>query len=210
MEPPSSADVAAWIRHARDGDPECRQQLFEAARLYLGLIARAQVEGWFRVKVDASDLVQQTMLEAHRDFSGFQGATEKEWFGWLRRILSHNVGDFVRRYRGTAKRRVGREVPFRDMEQTAAFGAPEPIADQTSPSQKFLQEESELRLAAALTQLPPDYHEVVMLRNLQHLPFEDVAKRMGRSRPAVQMLWMRAIRRLQELMTGGEKSDSAT
>ena len=48
--------------------------------------------------------------------------------------------------------------------------------------------------------MPPDYQEVIMLRNLQRLPFNEVAQRMERSRPAVQMLWMRAIRRLQEAL----------
>lgn len=64
--------------------------------------------------------------------------------------------------------------------------------------------DSELRVAAALAQLPPDYQEVILLRNLQRLSFNEVADRMGRSRPAVQMLWMRAIKKLQEEMGNDE------
>ena len=69
-----------------------------------------------------------------------------------------------------------------------------------TPSQEFLQLDNELRVTAALAELPEDYQEVIVLRNLQRLPFNDVADRMGRSRPAVQMLWMRAIKKLQAVM----------
>lgn len=190
--------VSELIERARRGDAEGRERLFELCRSYLGLVARCQVESWLRIKVDASDLVQQTMLEAHRDFGRFQGSSEKEWLAWLRKILAHNAADFVRHYRGTAKRQAGREVRFRDPADTLARGAPEPAAPGGTPSQEFFRLDNELRLTAALAELSPDYQEVIVLRNLQRLPFNDVAERMGRSRPAVQMLWMRAIKKLQE------------
>ncbi|MGI6414198.1 MAG: sigma-70 family RNA polymerase sigma factor [Thermoguttaceae bacterium] len=197
-EPPV---VSNLIRRARQGDAECRDRLFELCRSYLGFAARAQVESWLRVKVDASDLVQQTLLEAHRDFDRFDGASEQEWLAWLRKILAHNVSDFIRRYRGTAKRQVRREVPFRDPGASGpAAGAPEPAAPDRTPSQQLALVDDQLRVTAALAELAPDYQEVVVLRNLERLPFAEVAERMGRSRPAVQMLWMRAIRRLQEML----------
>jgi RNA polymerase sigma-70 factor (ECF subfamily) len=193
--------VSRLIDGARQGDAQCRDQLFELCRSYLGFAARAQVESWLKRKVDASDLVQQTLLEAFRDFDRFKGGTEQEWLAWLRRILAHNVSDFIRRYRGTAKRQVRREVSFRDLSDTGLMhGAPEPVAPGGTPSQEFLRVESELRVAAALAQLPPDYQEVIVLRNLQRLAFDEVAEQMGRSRPAVQMLWMRAIKKLQEAL----------
>lgn len=193
------------IEQARQGNAECRDRLFAACRNYLGFAARAQLESWLQVKVDASDLVQQTMLEAHRDFERFQGTSEQEWLGWLRRIMTHNMADFIRQYRGTAKRQVGREVSLAAAADTSfAPGVPEPAAPGATPSQEFMKLDSELRVAAALAQLPPDYQEVILLRNLQRLSFNDVADRMGRSRPAVQMLWMRAIKKLQEEMMSDE------
>jgi RNA polymerase sigma-70 factor (ECF subfamily) len=193
-------NVSELIERARGGDAECRERLFQLCRSYLGFVARSQVESWLRVKVDASDLVQQTMLEAHRDFERFQGGSEKEWLAWLRQILSHNAADFVRRYRGTAKRQARREIRFRDPADSRSSGAPEPAAPDATPSQEFLLLDNELRVTAALAELPPDYQEVIVLRNLQRLPFNEVAERMQRSRPAVQMLWMRAIRKLQEAL----------
>ena len=199
MSSDENRNVSVLIAEARQGDAGCRDRLFELCRSYLGFVARSQVESWLRVKVDASDLVQETMLEAYRDFERFGGTSEQEWLAWLRRILAHNAADFVRRYRGTAKRQARREVPIRgSRDTTMARGAAEPAAPCPTPSQAFLQIDTELRVAAALAELPPDYQEVIVLRNLERLSFNEVADRMDRSRPAVQMLWMRAIKKLQE------------
>jgi RNA polymerase sigma-70 factor (ECF subfamily) len=189
------------LAKARAGDAAAHDRLFAHSRDYLGFAARARVETRLRAKVDASDLVQQTLLEAHRGFERFQGATEAEWLAWLRRILDHNAADFVRRYRGTGKRQVGREVPLAGADSSAA-GCPEPSAGDESPSAAAVRHEGELALTAALAKLTPDHREVIVLRNLQRLPFDEVAQQMGRSRPAVQMLWMRAIQKLQEVMNG--------
>jgi RNA polymerase sigma-70 factor (ECF subfamily) len=201
MSEAEKSEITDLIQHARQGDAECRERLFAMCRSWLGFAARAQLESWLKVKVDASDLVQETMLEAYRDFEGFQGNSERELLAWLRKILLHNVADFIRQYRGTAKRQVRREVPIRDPGQTGPpHGAPEPAAPDGTPSQQFLQRDDQLRALAALEQLPPDYQEVIFLRNLQRLSFNDVAERMGRSRPAVQMLWKRAIEKLRDAL----------
>jgi RNA polymerase sigma-70 factor (ECF subfamily) len=191
--------VSELIRQARDGDAASRDELFRLCRSYLGLMARAQVESWLRVKVDASDLVQQTLLEAHRDFDRFQGRSQQEWLAWLRRILARNAADYVRQYRGAAKRAVRREVPFAT-ESGVRGGAPEPAAPIETPSEEFFQLEAELQISAALATLPPDYQEVIFLRNLQRLPFDEVARRMDRSRPAAQMLWFRALKKLRQAL----------
>ena len=107
------------------------------------------------------------MLEAHRDFERFRGGSEQEWLAWLKRILARNAADFVRRYCGTAKRRVGREVAFRHpADSTGAGGVPEPAADTATPSQEFLRIDAQLRASAALAELPPDYQEVIRAAEL--------------------------------------------
>jgi len=201
MSPSSKQDISELIRKARCGDAACRDALFGLCRSYLGVVAQAQIETWLRVKVDASDVVQQTMLEAHRDFERFAGESEKQWLAWLRGILKHNLADFVRYYHGTAKRQARREVPFRNpAASTMAHGAPEPAAGGATPSQEMIRMDNELRVAAAVAELPPDYREVITLRNFQRLPFSEVAGQMNRSRPAVQMLWMRALKKLEEAL----------
>src|SRR5437879_1103291 len=171
--PQAPADIRALLAAARAGDRAARDRLFAGCRDYLCLAARARVESWLRAKADASDLVQQTLLEAHRGFEQFHGGTEAEFLAWLRRILDHNAADLVRRYHATGKRHVGLEVPL-GVDGSASGGGFEPAAADDSPSNEAAKRESELALAAALAELSPDHREVIMLRNLQRLPFDEV------------------------------------
>lgn len=201
----SSINVGDLLQKARAGDEAARDRLFVACRNYVSIAARAEMASWLKAKVDASDLVQQTLLEAHRGLQNFRGTTEAEWLVWLRRILMHNAADFVRRFHGVEKRRAGREVALAAGDDSGGAG-PQLAGAEPSPSQVLLQKERQLQVADAVARLPEDYQEVVILRNLQQLPFDEVAERMGRSRPAVQMLWMRAIRKLQEVLNQEDNS----
>jgi RNA polymerase sigma-70 factor, ECF subfamily len=193
--------ICELLPRARKGDQQALDGLFAACRNYVRVIAQAHVESWLRAKVDASDLVQQTLLDAYRGFSRFEGASEAEWLAWLRVILQHNAADFVRQFHGAAKRQVGREIPLGPPPGDSADGSGmQPAADGETPSQLLVRKEEELRMADALMHLSPDHREVVALRNLQRLPFDEVAARLGRSRPAAQMLWLRAIQKLRELL----------
>ena len=199
MSANNDASVSDLLARARAADPQALDRLFDKCRNYIGLIARSRVESWLRPKVDGSDLVQQTLLEAYRDFGRFAGTSEGEWLAWLRQILEHNAADAVRKHVGTDRRDIRREIPFSSGSSSGL--APSILtAEGESPSQQVMREERELQLADALASLAPDHREVIVLRNLQRLAFVEVAVRMGRSRPAVQMLWTRAMRKLQETM----------
>lgn len=195
--------IRLLITAARAGDDRARDDLFRACRNYMAVIARTQVESWLRVKVDASDIVQQSLLDAHRGFGGFDGSEEGEWLAWLKQIVTHNTQDMVRKYR-TAKRAAGREADFGPDSQGFSLIDALP-QDVPTPSQALMAHERELQLADALSQLSEDHQEVIHLRSLQRLPFEEVAERMGRSRPATQMLWMRAVQRLEGLLAAVEE-----
>jgi len=202
----SGDTIGDLLALAREGDRGALDRLFAICRNYVTIAARTQVESWLQAKFDPSDLVQQTLMEAYRGFGGFHGATAGEWMVWLRRILARNATDLARHYGCTEKRQVRRESPLRNPFGDQRSGdLREPVDHGDSPSQLLLQHERELLLADALARLDPDHREVILLRNLQGLPFDEVAQRMERSRPAAQMLWMRAIQKLQTLL-----SDSAT
>src|SRR5438552_17803716 len=106
-------DPEQLLQRARAGDTSALGQLLEKYRSYLALLARLQIGRWLQSKVDAADLVQETFLEAHRDFPQFQGTTEAEWISWLRQLLATNLADLVRRYRGSQRRdvRLERQLP---------------------------------------------------------------------------------------------------
>ncbi|MGQ0633790.1 MAG: sigma-70 family RNA polymerase sigma factor [Planctomycetaceae bacterium] len=196
MTPSARVNVSELLRQARAGDAAARERLFEVCRNYVAVAARAEIASWLRAKVDASDLVQQTLLDAYRGLAEFRGESEIEWLAWLRRILQHNATDFVRRYHTIEKRRVGREVPI-EAGDDSQFRPLQLDDGGETPSQLVMHKELQLQVADAVAQLPEDYQQVIVLRNMQRLPFDEVALRMGRSRPATQMLWMRAIRKLQ-------------
>ncbi len=202
MNSANDSSIVEMLGRARAGDRQQLDRLFHACRSYLNVIARSQMESWMQAKVDASDIVQETLLEAHRDFARFQGTSAGEWLAWLRGILANNAADVIRKYRGTEKRQTRREVALQPPAGDSSGFAFDPADSIDTPSVQLMRQERELRVADAILNLSPDHQQVIILRNMQRLSFEDVAERMGRTRPAVQMLWMRAIRKLQEALGG--------
>src|SRR3954462_1863633 len=94
-------DPEQLLQEARAGDAATLGRLLELYRRYLALLARVQIGQRLRGKADASDLVQETFLEAHRNFARFRGTSEVEFVRWLRQILAANLADLFRRYLGT-------------------------------------------------------------------------------------------------------------
>jgi RNA polymerase sigma-70 factor, ECF subfamily len=181
-----------------DNDPPSVAAL-ERYRSWLGLLARLQVEPRFRAKFDPSDIVQQTMLEAVRGWPMFRGKSEAELAAWLRQILAHALAHEVRRFGGAQRRDIAREMSLEQAlaESSRRLGAALQ-GPESSPSERAGRHELELKLADALSRLPADYAEIVLLRNVEGLSHEDAAARMGRSVGAVRMLWVRALARLRE------------
>jgi len=177
-----------------------------AYEAWLRLLARNEIDSRFAGKFDASDAVQQTLLEAWKDWDNFRGDAEPQRLAWLRQILAHQLARLARHYAGTQKRDVTREISVEcasvehSLSQSAQrFDALLPAAD-PSPSQQAATNEQRLALARALESLPDDYRQVISLRNLEDLPHEEVARRMHRSPGAVRMLWVRALAALRDAM----------
>ncbi len=186
--------MVARLDALRQGDRGAVENALERYAPWLRLLARHEVESRFRARFDPSDVVQYAMLEAVRSFESFEGRTDAELTAWLRKILARALSHEVRRHKGAQKRDVGREQSLeRDLEEVSGRWNAALAARDASPSMEAVQKESSLELAAALERLPDDYREVVILRNLEGLEHEEVARRMGRSSGAVRMLWVRAL-----------------
>jgi RNA polymerase sigma-70 factor (ECF subfamily) len=198
--PPSDAIPESLLEQARAGDRAARGRLLELYRNYLRLMARSLINQPLRLRLDASDLVQETFLKAHREFADFLGSTEPELVAWLRQIMVRSLADQIKRHR--AKRRdYRREEPVEVLLDRSSLAIQEQLAAPvSSPSVHTSRREQAVLLADALEKLPADYREVFLLRNLERIPFETIAQRMGRTSGAVRMLWTRAIRRLTELL----------
>ena len=189
------------LRDAKAGDGAPLGQLLEHYRRYLALLARVQIGQRLQRKADASDLVQETFLEAHRQFPNFRGTTEAQFVQWLRKILAANLADLLRRYFGAQARdiRLEREIEGA-LDQSSVMLDRGLVSPLSSPSQQAAGREQSVLLADALAQLPDDYRDVLVLRHLEGLTFPDVAERMERSLDSVEKLWMRALVRLRQLV----------
>jgi RNA polymerase sigma-70 factor (ECF subfamily) len=177
----------------------------ERWRAYLLLLARLQVGPELRGKLDASDIVQETLLDAHRQRDAFRGHSEGEFAAWLRRLLACNLVDALRRLRAD-KRDAGREQSLEEaVERSSARLEAFLAAQQSSPSQQAERHEQAARLAAALARLPDGQREAVELRYCHGLGLADISRRLGRSTAAVAGLLKRGLHQLrQELQTTGE------
>ena len=176
-----------------------------AYRDYLRILARLQINGALRGKLDASDVAQQTILLAHARREQFRGGTEAEWLGWLRAILANVLGGVAREFE-TAARKVSREVSLEtELERSSARLESILAIDQSSPSTVAVRTEELLRLAEALVKLPDDQRSAVELHHLKGLTVAEVAVELGRTRPAVVGLLFRALKRLRDLLREGEK-----
>ena len=190
MSSTHSPDVL--LEQARAGDREALGGLLEEYREYLRLLARARVGRGLRTRLDPSDLVQETLLEAQRDFRQFLGRTDGELAVWLRRILARNLADQVKHHQ-SQRRDLAREQPLDPLIEQAHQAL---AAGLSTPSAQAARREQAVVVASALAKLPPDYREVIVLRHLEGRSFEEIATAMGRKSGAVRMLWMRALEKL--------------
>lgn len=194
-----AANPHMLIVEARSGSAEALGALLELYRHYLRLLARVEIGRRLQGKLDASDLVQETFTEAHRNFAIFRGDDEPQLMSWLRQILAAKVANLVRHYFGTQGRdiRLEQEVAGALDNSSMAWGQ-QLASSLSSPSQAAARREQAVLLADALSRLPDDYRDVIVLRNLEGLTFPQVAERMARSQDSVEKLWLRALARLRQ------------
>jgi RNA polymerase sigma-70 factor (ECF subfamily) len=191
------------LQQARSGDQSVLGAVLERYRRYLTLLARVEIGRRLQSKLDASDLVQDTFLAAHRHFDRFEGSQEGQFLCWLRQILAGTLANQLRRYLGTQARDVRLEESLAErLDQSSASLAGALPAPISSPSQQATRREQSVLLADALATLTDDYREVIVLRHLEGLTFPEVAQRMGRSVDSVEKLWLRGLRKLR-LALGG-------
>lgn len=197
----ASAEVGGLLQRATAGDEAALGSLLALYRRRLTSIARRQAIRRLQAKADASDLVQDTLLEAHRHIAEFRGTTVAEFSSWLRRILDGVVANHARHYLGTKCRdaRLERGLP-REFGAASANAPVAIAADITSPSQQATDREAALRLSRALDSLPSHYREVIVYRHIEGRSCAEAAARMGRTVESVEKLWVRALARLRSIL----------
>src|SRR5262245_9934004 len=172
----------------------------EEFREYLRLLARVHVGDELRVKLDPSDIVQQTLLEAHRKRNQFRGTTQAEMAGWLRQMLACTLADAIRAL-GRAKRDVARERSLEEaIDQSSKRIEAWLAAEQSSPSQCATRDEDSVRLAEALAKLPDAQRDAVTRRYCQGQSLAEISQQMGRTPAAVSGLLRRGTKQLRDFL----------
>ena len=187
-----------------DGTPQEAERLLESFRAYLRLLARLHLSPQLRGKLEPSDVVQQTLLQAYQALDQFRGRSKAECAAWLRQILARNLGQAVRDF-GRAKRDLAREQSLQAaLDASSARLDAWLAADQSSPSQRAERGEQALRLAQALEKLPEAQREALVLQHWQGLSLQEIGEHLGRSPEAVAGLIKRGLKQLRILMHESE------
>jgi RNA polymerase sigma-70 factor (ECF subfamily) len=180
-----------------DRDSDHGGEGLEVYRDYLCLLARFQLDSRLRAKMDPSDIVQQTLLEAHRDWDQYRGTTASEKTAWLRKILARNLADAIRRF-GRAKRDITLERSLEaSLGESSCRLEAWLAADRTSPSGQLDCNEQLMRLAGALAQLPENQRRAIELHHLKRLSLNELARELGRSEASVAGLLRRGLKSLR-------------
>lgn len=203
--PPDS--TGKLIAAAKSGDLEALGSLLEKHRDRFRFIVRQKLDSVLKQRIDPSDVIQQTFLEARQDFHSFQGAAPEQFVAWLNKILENNVANTVQFHVRTRKRSVLRESPDADRNQWTGF---DPLPGiQLSPSQIATQRELNNLLQQTIKQLPAAEGEAIRLRYLQDLPLDEISTQLNRSKQAVAGLLKRGLQRLRaQMKTEHKDSDS--
>jgi RNA polymerase sigma-70 factor (ECF subfamily) len=181
-------------------DPAEPTQGLENFRPYLALLVRRRLDDRFQGKLDASGVVQQTLLEAHQGLKDYRGKSDAELAAWLRRILVRNLTDEVRKL-GAGKRDLARERSLEAaVEQSSRNLGAWLAQEQASPSEQAVRQERILELAAALGNLPDDQRTAIELHHLEGCSLAEVGRHLERSKEAVAGLLFRGLKRLRELL----------
>jgi RNA polymerase sigma-70 factor (subfamily 1) len=190
------------------GDRERIGREIAGYRDYLLLVADRAMSPTLKTKEGASDLVHEALLAAHRASGRLQVRTPIELRAWLRKLLLNRVAHAARRYLGTEKRRLARELSLDgDLDRAAISDAL--AMDQDSPGTVAAHREQEALLRAALDRLPERMRQAVLWRHHEGCGFDQIGDRLGCSNVAARKLWLRALGRLQrEFSCGGERPAS--
>jgi RNA polymerase sigma-70 factor (ECF subfamily) len=183
---------------------ESHGQAPERFRAYLRLLARLHLDPRLRGKLDPSDVVQQTLVQAYQARDQFRGHSDGELAAWLRQILARNLAmaarDFARGKRDVARERSLEAALAQSSSRLEVWLA----ADQSSPSAGAVRNEQARRLADALEQLPEAQREALVLQHWHGWSLAQIGEQLGRSPEAVAGLIKRGLKQLRQLVSQGE------
>jgi len=206
---PESDQTRELLAGAARGSPDAVNQLMERHRDALRRMVQMRLDQQIRRRVDVSDVVQDVLVEANRRLADYLARPAMDFHLWLRQIAMDRIIDAHRRHRVSAKRSVDREQPMSvpaGAERSTMELAAQLADGELTPAAAAAQRELVRRVEAALTQLDEADAEIIVMRHYEKLSNQEAAQALGLTQPAASMRYLRAIRRLRQLL--GEPNES--
>jgi RNA polymerase sigma-70 factor (subfamily 1) len=197
----SGVDINLLIQRAKAGDSDAKMELLNHFRPYLALLSELHVQPILQAKFDASDVIQETFLQAIGSFDQFQGSEERQFTAWLRQITARKAAWMARQYLATGNRNVRLEQRLQhEFDQSSVAIANLLPARHSSPSMAAMRREQSVLLADAIAQVSPEQRRVLVLHGLQGVAIVEVARALQKSEAATWKLWARGLKSLQQLL----------
>jgi len=206
---PESDRTQDILRDVAGGDQQAVNRLMDRHREAVRRMVQLRLDHAVARRVDASDVVQDVMLEASQRLTDYLRNPGMPFHLWLRQLALDRIIDMHRRHRGAQRRSVDREQNFSGVgsdEQSAADLAALLRDAELTPAAAALRKELQTRFVAALQQMDEGDREIIVMRHFEHLGNSEAAEALGLSAPAAGMRYLRAIRRLRELLGGDDSS----
>ena len=186
---------------ARDGDDGATGRLLERHREALRRMADMRLDPKIRQRVDASDIIQDVMIEANRRLASYLENPVMPFHLWLRQITQDRIIDAHRRHRVSKKRSVDLEqapvVTSNLDHSTIQFGL-QAVDSELTPAAAAISNEMQKRFEAAVEEMDSIDQEIIVMRHFERLTNQEVAQVLKLSEPAASMRYLRAMRRLKE------------
>src|SRR6056297_1554630 len=209
---PQSDQTAELLVGAKQGNDDAVNRLLEKHRGPVRKLVQMRLDRKVQQRVDVSDVVQEVMVEASGRLQDYLKNPAMAFHLWLRQIAWDHMIDTYRRHRVSAKRDMDREQPL-----VAAGGADQSTIElagqlcdpELTPQAAAAQRELAQHVERTIELLDEQDREIILMRHYEHLTNQEVAEALGLNSPAASMRYLRAIRRLRELLQSkGEASDS--
>jgi RNA polymerase sigma-70 factor, ECF subfamily len=212
MEPdgPTDADL---LDRARKGSDDAVEQLLENHRSELVAAVRRRLDRAISQRVDASDIVQDVLLEASQRLADYLREPSMPFSLWLRHLARDRIIDMHRRHRQAERRSVDREQALQS-KRADSPSSPDLMGQLSdpniTPAAAALRREFQSRFLEVLGDLDPGDRDVLMMRHFEHMTNSEVAEALGLSQPAAGMRYLRALRRVRALLTLGDPPTAST
>jgi len=203
---PTPPETQQLLDQARQGQAEAVEQLLARHREPVRRMIDLRLDPAIVQRVDASDVVQDVMLEASRRLQDYLQTPVMPFLIWLRQLAKDHLIDAHRRHHLAQKRGVNREQAMHRpawAEQSSLDLAGQLVDGERTPASEAIQQELQRRLHDAIAQLEDVDREVILMRHFEQLTNQDVAQALELTEPAASMRYLRAVRRLRDLLSPG-------